>query len=121
MSLPVIHSWKKAISAVPQKQATDIIDGRNYLFVGDTDLVADDFTRNFHIKPSRVLNRIEFGLNFKNSFQYKNLVQYNGIKILILDETTSYTPVSEKLILDLLIVSGNPKLYFKKLAENIFC
>jgi competence protein ComEC len=64
------------------------------------------------------LNRVEPGLNFKNYFQDKNLIQYNGKKILIIDETTSYKPASEKLSLDLLVISGNPKLYFKKLTET---
>ena len=27
-------------------------------FYGDPDLLADDFVRNFHLKPSRILNRI---------------------------------------------------------------
>jgi competence protein ComEC len=46
---------------VPQKTAFDFIDGRKYFFVGDSDLLADDFIRNFHIKPSSsciVLNQL---------------------------------------------------------------
>ncbi len=112
------NQQKLIVYNVPQKQAIDIIDGRNYLFAGDTDLLADDFIRNFHIKPSRVLNRVEAGLNFKKYFQDKTRLQFNDKRILILDETTFYKPASEKQALDLLIISGNPKLYFKKLAET---
>ena len=59
---------------VPQKRAIDLIDGRKYLFVGDSDLLADDFIRNFHIKPSRVLHRIEPAINFENYQQQENLI-----------------------------------------------
>jgi competence protein ComEC len=112
------NQQKVIVYNVPQKQAIDFIDGRNYLFVGDTDLLADDFIRNFHIKPSRVLNRVEAGMNFKKYLQDKTRIQFHDKKILILDETTFYKPASEKQSIDLLIISGNPRLYIKKLSET---
>ena len=39
--------------------AIDLIEGHNYKFLGDAVLEKDDFLRNFHIQPSRVLHRIE--------------------------------------------------------------
>jgi len=103
---------------VPQKQAIDFIDGRKYLFVGDSDLLEDDFIRNFHIKPSRILHRIEPAVNFENFWQQENLVIYNNKKILAIKETKYFSPLKEKIPVDLLLVSGNPKLYFNKLAET---
>jgi competence protein ComEC len=109
---------KIIIYNVPQKQAIDIIDGRNYLFTGDTDLLADDFIRNFHIKPSRVFHRIEPAVSFGSYFQAGKLAIFRDKKILVIDSTAYFSPVTEKLPLDLLVVSKNPKLYFKKLAET---
>lgn len=103
---------------VPQKTAIDFIDGRKYLFVGDSDLLADDFIRNFHIKPSRILHRIEPAVNFENFCQQENLVVCNSKKILTINETKYFSPLKEKIPIDLLLVSGNPKLYFNKLAET---
>ena len=103
---------------VPQKQAIDIIAGRKYLFRGDADLLADDFVRNFHIKPSRVINRINATDSLKNFTDTENLIQFNDKKILLIDTTSNYIPLREKIVLDMLIVSKNPKLYFKKLAET---
>ena len=103
---------------VPQKQAIDIIAGRKYLFNGDAGLLADDFVRNFHIKPSRVINRINAADSLKNYIRLENLIQFEGKKILLIDTTTYFIPSGEKIPLDLLIVSKNPKLYFKKLAET---
>ena len=40
-------------------RAIDFIDGRNYLFYGDPELLKQMILhRNFHLKPSRILNRI---------------------------------------------------------------
>jgi len=103
---------------IPQKTAIDFIDGRKYLFVGDSDLLADDFVRNFHIKPSRVLHRVEPAINFDNYQQQGNLISYNNKKILSINETNYFFPLKEKIPLDLLLVAGNPKLYFTKLAET---
>jgi len=103
---------------VPQKQAIDILDGRNYFFTGDTDLLADDFVRNFHIKPARVLYRIEEDSASKKIFRSENMIQYNGKKILLFGNNSGFIPSTRKLSIDLLIISKNPKLYFKKLAET---
>src|SRR6187399_3369393 len=103
---------------VPQKRAIDLIDGRKYLFDGDSDLLADDFIRNFHIKPSRVLHRIEPAINFKNYQQQENLISYKSKKVLAINETKYFVRLEEKIPVDLLLISGNPKLYFNKLAET---
>jgi competence protein ComEC len=103
---------------VPKKRAIDLINGRKYLFVGDSDLLADDFTRNFHIKPSRILHRIEPAVNFENFWQQESLVIYYNKKILTLNETKYFLPLENKIPIELLLVSGNPKLYFTQLTKT---
>jgi competence protein ComEC len=103
---------------VPQKQAMDFIDGRNYLFVGDSDLLADDFIRNFHIKPSRVLHRIEPANLLTGYAREGNLIFYNNKKIMLLDESTRFNKTNKILPLDLLVISGNPKLYFSQFIKS---
>jgi len=103
---------------VPQKQAIDFIDGRKFLFAGDSDLLADDFVRNFHIKPSRILHRIEPAPDLTNYLHEKGLTIYKGKKILSIRETKYFLSLPEKIPVDLLLISGNPKLYFNKLTET---
>jgi competence protein ComEC len=103
---------------VPQKQAIDFINGRNYFFVGDPGLLADDFVRNFHIKPSRVSKRIEPAKAPHNFQQQENLITYNRKKILLINNTIAFSPTRDKINIDLLIISGNPKLYFNKLSQS---
>ena len=103
---------------IPQRQAIDIIDGRRYLFVGNQDLMTDDFVRNFHIKPSRVLHRVDPAPYPGSYHQQKELIIFKGKRILVIHETKYFFPLAEKIPVDLLLISGNPKLYFNKLNRT---
>jgi competence protein ComEC len=101
---------------VPQKSAVDFIDGRNYYFLGDSTLLEDDFARNFHLKPSRILNRIS-PVSFLPGFSAgKNYITYHSKHIAFIDKAVSFSSSSNKATLDLLVLSGNPKIYMNKLA-----
>jgi len=104
---------------VPQKKAIDFIDGRNYLFIGDSGLLANDFARNFHLKPSRVLYRIKDADTLNDFLACKNYISYKNRYILLLDETISFTPQVNKPVIDLVVISKNPKLYIPKLAGSL--
>jgi competence protein ComEC len=104
---------------VPQKQAIDFIHGRNYFFAGDSDLLADDFIRNFHIKPSRILHRTEPAEILPVYNRQDNLVSFGNKKFVIINETNRFSTAAEAQPVDLLIVSGNPKLYFNQLSKAL--
>jgi competence protein ComEC len=104
---------------VPQKKAIDIVSGRNYFFIGDSDLLSNDFSRNFHLKPSRILYRITETKALDNLFKNDNYMTYHGKNILLLDEPISFTPQQKKSSVDLLVISKNPKIYIKKLAASL--
>lgn len=101
---------------VPQKRAIDIVSGRNYLFIGDSDLLANDFARNFHLKPSRILYRINDVAALENLSVSENYLSYNGKHILLVDESISFSQQETKPSVDLLVISKNPKVYMKRLA-----
>jgi competence protein ComEC len=101
---------------VPQRRAIDFIDGRNYFFVGDSDLLADDFVRNFHLKPSRILFRITPADSLEDFQQSNNYFQFADKKIMLLDSSISFQPTEDKPGIDLLVISKNPRVYITKLA-----
>ena len=103
---------------VAQKPAIDLIDGRRYFFVGDPDLLADDFIKNFHLRPSRVLYRARPAPGFDNYKYQENLLVYEKKRILLINQTKYFFPLENKIPVDLLLVSDNPKLYFNKLGET---
>ena len=104
---------------VPQKRAIDIVDGRTYLFIGDSDLLTNDFSRNFHLKPSRILFRITSVGAIDNLSFYENYLSYHDKHILLLDELVSFIPQQPRPAIDLLVISKNPKVYMKNLAASI--
>ncbi|MBL7740688.1 MAG: ComEC family competence protein [Chitinophagaceae bacterium] len=103
---------------VPQRKAIDLIDGQNYFFIGDEDLVADDFARNFHLKPSRVLHRIAPAAEMDDLINTDNYILYKRKKILLADTTIFYDTPGKKEDIDLLIISQNPKLYIARLSNT---
>lgn len=103
---------------VPKHQAIDIMNGRNCLFLGDTDLLKDDFVRRFHLKPARVLHRVEPVDQLKGLFIKNEFLHYGARRILLIDRNIHFAPTSKKIVIDLLIASKNPKLYFPQLLET---
>jgi competence protein ComEC len=102
---------------VPQRRAIDFIDGTNYLFYGDSDLLVDDFAQNFHLKPSRILNRLSSATSINDLVIDDKYASYRNMKILLADTAISFSKQNEKNEIDLLIISKNPKLYISKLAN----
>ncbi len=104
---------------VPQKKAIDVINGREYVFVGDSDLLHNDFARNFHLKPSRILYRVSDTDTLADLYAGKNYLNFKGRHILLLDESISFALPESKPSIDLLVISKNPKIYMKKLAASL--
>jgi competence protein ComEC len=104
---------------VPQKTAIDFIDGRKYLFTGDSSLVADDFSRNFHLKPSRILHRIENTSHLNDLISRDNLYMYHHKRVMMIDKPVSFAAVFDRPVIDLLIISKNPRMYMKSMAAAL--
>jgi competence protein ComEC len=104
---------------VAQRRAIDFINGRNYLFSGDTDLIANDFARNFHLKPSRIMQRVSAAASLRNIASDNNYISFGTKKILLLDNTISLKPsTGTQYPIDLLVVSKNPNIYISRLNSS---
>ncbi|MBV4357741.1 ComEC/Rec2 family competence protein [Pinibacter aurantiacus] len=90
---------------IPQRQAIDIINGRNYQFIGDKELRQDGFLQSFHLKPSRILQRIK-----SDTANTENIILWKGKRIVILNESMGYEKTGEKINADVIIISHSPML-----------
>ena len=109
---------KLVVYNIPRYRAIDIINGRDYFFVGDSGIFSDDFVQNFHLKPSRVLHRIEPVDQLRDLLLgQENLMQYGSKKILLIDENYEFGSLDAKIPIDIVVVSKNPKLYFSSLTR----
>lgn len=106
---------KLIVYNVPKYTAIDLIDGRTYNFIGDSTLLYDDFIRNFHIQPSRVLHRMNQNQALPiNCHDF----EFCSKHIAIIDSTQYFSSAGSKQKIDVLILSGNPKLYISNLLRT---
>ena len=103
---------------VPQRQAIDFITGRQFIFCGDSDLLKDDFVRNFHLKPSRILHRVEPASEIGNLHIQDMYFTFGDKKIMLLDSSIRYNKMLSKHSIDVLIISKNPKLHIPQLHSS---
>jgi competence protein ComEC len=111
---------KLIVYNVPQHSAIDLVVGNKYKFVGDTAIVTDNFLQNFHLKPSRTLNRIGPASdlpNFGTSYPFYLL---SGKKVLLIDQPLKFASEA-KIPVDVIILSKNPRIYITQLAEVFDC
>ncbi|HZI02350.1 MAG TPA: ComEC/Rec2 family competence protein [Flavisolibacter sp.] len=104
---------KLIVYNVPRLQAIDVLNGHQVHFIGSPLLTQDDFLYNFHIRPSRIIHRshiVKTGVSAK-AFQISNR------KILIIDTTLQLRAATARQRIDLLVLSGNPKLYLQKVQD----
>jgi competence protein ComEC len=101
---------------IPQRQAIDLIIGRNYQFIGDKELLQEGFLQNFHLKPSRILQRIK-----PDTLNSENAIVWNGKRIFILNESKGYEETKEKIQADVIIISHSPKLNISDIASAFNC
>jgi len=111
------HQRKLIVYNVPNHQAIDILSGRNYFFLGDSDLATNDFIRNFHIKPSRVLHRIEPTAQLSDFTRQGNFLQFRQNHILLVNNELLFDSSATHPNIDLLVISKNPKLYLPALFK----
>ena len=80
------------------------MQGRKTIFIGDTELIQDGFLKNFHIAPTRVLQRTT-PINFTSNNTYQNnIITINHKNILIVDNNFKMpTKPINKAIVDFFI------------------
>jgi competence protein ComEC len=105
---------KLIVYNVPKHKAIDLISGRSCSFIGDRELMLDDFYRNFHIQPSRILHRID-SLNFSHRLLHH--FSAGGKRLLLIDNAAQVPPLPESF--DVVVLSKNPRVYLNKLAQQI--
>lgn len=106
---------------VPQHQAIDFIEGRDYLFKGDSILSDDGFQQNFHLKPSRVMHRISEADELASIQHSGNIFEFGPRRILLIDQNISFVPSGTRIKVDVIIISKNPSLKISGLANTFDC
>ncbi len=131
LGLLIVHAWhswqvqqqqKLVVYNVPQHQAIDHIKGNTYSFEGDDILGKEGLLQNFHLKPGRI------GLQYSKEQDAPGMLasavtyyQFGTKRILIIDTPVVFEPLQQKINVDIIIISKNPKLYIPQLAAVFNC
>jgi len=112
---------KLIVYNIPRHEAMDIMDGRNFQFIGDSILQQDGFLYNFHLKPCRILNRVT-AVDQLSSINYQDvLISSSHRKVILIDSAIHPSIVDKRIKVDAIILSKNPKLNIRQLAEVFDC
>ena len=107
---------------LPGHSAIDFISGEQYQFRGDSILLQDGMLQNFHLKPGRIffqLNKMADsipGLYCSNMFY-----QFGNKKIFLISTPVSFSPVINKIDVDIIIISKNPRMDMDAIAKIFNC
>jgi competence protein ComEC len=113
------HQQKIIVYNVPKHTAIDLVDGRKLFFIGDSILKEDGFLRNFHIKPSRILHRTTESDAVSNITYFNNFILTRNKSIAVVDSPVFHA--GEKIKVDAVIITKNPRVYIDKLYQAFDC
>ncbi len=113
---------KLIVYNVPQHEAIDFINANEYKFIGDSILLADGMLQNFHLKPGRIALQLNKRVNHIPSlYESNNFYEFNNKKILLVQRSVTFAPLQQKINVDYIIISKNPKLYISQLVNVFNC
>ena len=108
---------KLIVYNVPGLPAIDFIKGQHTFFTGDEAILKDEFILNFHLKPSRIYNRInhaEYDISRQHSARF---FEYGKYKIAMIPTSIKNMDTTSRQPVDLLIISGKTFLDMQGLLK----
>ncbi|WP_245957642.1 ComEC/Rec2 family competence protein [Niabella yanshanensis] len=98
--------------------AMDIISGRYYSFYGDTEALTNGSVMNYVMNPCRILHRSTAEQVQKPEYS-GNVVLFHNKKVLCINQPLRKSIEAAPLSADLVILSGNPRLYISDLLKKV--
>jgi len=123
-----VYRWQTArqrkliVYQVPRYRAVDFVEGNRYYFRGDTLLQQEGLLQQFHLRPARIdLQAKASGEGLPSLYRYGRFYSFAGKRILLLDTLLPWRPPAERITIDVVIISGNPRLRLDQLAAVFHC
>ena len=112
---------KLIVYNIPQKKAIDIIEGKTYLFIGDPSLTGKSSLENYFLLPARVKYGVTKPDSLPNTIISNGMITGGRRSVLIIDSSFHFAPSDHKIPVDMIILSGNPRVYLSQLASVFTC
>lgn len=120
-SLLTANQQKLIVYNVPKQTAIDLIQGNNYFFAGDSEILNNDQLMNYNLKPSHLLYNVAQSNTVQNWLIPNQVTTVAKHSILLIDNNFSVNEQPAKIPVDIIIISKNPKLYMNKLSQQFTC
>jgi competence protein ComEC len=105
---------------VSRHTAIDFVSNNKYWFYGDDEFRQDAALQNFNLKPARVSMQVEESMDTLKSLSNQGrLWKFYNKTILMLDTTLQFEPKNDKLTVDVLLISKNPKIHITDITNAV--
>lgn len=125
MLINLITSWrilnqqKIIVYNIPRHSAIDFLAGNRNYFYADSKLLLDTSLQNYHLAASRLIHGVR-PINIPSEFlPFNGPFQFFGDRILLIDSTFQRFINEEKIVADLVIVSGPLKISVQELLDKV--
>jgi competence protein ComEC len=116
------NQQKVIVYNIPQHQAIDFINGNQFKFLGDSEIIGDKALQNFHIQPARVALQLTKPLDTFSIYHFPPMFyQIGSQKIVVLDRAMQLDALLSKIDVDMIILSKNAKIVISQLASVFNC
>jgi competence protein ComEC len=116
----VSQQKKLIVYNVPKHTAIDFLYADKYFFIGDTILNEDGLLRNFHLKPSRISQQATKQLMDTTLIRHNHYAwQFFDKKMVIIDTTVNFEAIEQKINVDILLLTKNPRIRIHDLASAL--
>jgi len=121
-----LQQQKVVIYNLPKATAIDFINANHGILLADSIAYYDDSKFNFHIKNNRIISGITSFENILPVFQnYRSdvlikrdcFIQFKDRRLAIIDPDFNYKPTGKLLNLDYLLLSHDPSISIRELAD----
>ncbi len=111
---------KIIIYNVSKHTAIDFVSNNKYWFYGHDDFRKDGTLQNFNLKPARVSMQAEESKDTLKSLNNSGRIwQFHNKILMIIDSAVQFETTNNKLKVDALLISNNPKLPIADIASAV--
>ena len=112
---------KLIVYNVAQHKAVDFIAGNTCRFYGDSTVITNAVLRNFNLKSSRIKSRLSVDENILLPEFYNINLNFNHTKILLLNKSLFINDVTNKIPVNIIIISDKIKNSITDLNKLFNC
>lgn len=116
-----LQQHRLVVYNIPGHQSIDLFEGETYTYLGDSTVTLPGQLLRYNLQPSRQIHGIKSFGSIQNTLIKGPLIASRKKTVLIIDPTLPILTSSEKIPVDIIILSHNPGIRMAKLDSVFSC